>query len=298
MELQVHPPASTHTLGRDLGPVGRLARVVAGLASLGLGGWLATEDGLTAVDVAAIGGYVVLIAGFYLAATAVLGRRLLARISPWTATTLFLTPVVVLALLPGVPNNLRAAIFIYYGVSLLLIAAIGYGGCEVVGIPMAVLRRRDVVYCPLNAIDAVERPLAQVPHRPTALVAGGLVAAAGVLLGVDEFAPDGGGWLPVDARWAAVLLLPAIVVLGRLAWLARADGESPSPGRRTGSVLGVVTLAAAAVITAVTGSVSLFFTAVLALMLVGGVVAALWRVAAAGRRRTASSATNHGPDAW
>lgn len=276
-----HPPAGARTLGRDLGPVGRLVRVVAGLASIGLGGWLATDDGLAAREAAEIGGYLVLITGFYLASTAVLGPRLLGQISPWTATTLFLTPLVVLGALPGVPDPLRAAVALYYGVSLLLIAAIRYGGCEVVGIPMAVLRRRDVVYCPLNAIDAVERPLAQVPRRPVELAAAGLVAAAAVLVALDEFLPGGASWLPVDVRWAAVLLLPAVAVLTRLAWLARRGGEPSSPGWRTGAGngLGAGTLAAAAVVVAVTGSVSVFFAGVLALLLVGGLVAAAWQVA-------------------
>lgn len=269
---QTQQTAGLRTLGRDLGPVGRLARVVAGLSSIGIGVWLAAHEGISALDVAAIGGYLVLIALFYLAITAVLRPRLLGRISPWTATTLFLTPAVVLGVLPAVPTSLRVAVTLYYGASLLLIAAIRYGGCEVVGIPMALLRRRDVIYCPLNAIDAVERPLAHLPHRSIALVAAGLAAAAGVGVAIKEL----GVSLPVDVRWAAVLLLPALVVLGRHAWHARGSSGS---SKRFGSGLGAFTLAAAAVTVATTGSVSLFFAAVLALMLVGGVIAAVWQAA-------------------
>ena len=55
-----------------------------------------------------------------------------------------------LPLSPTVGYNL------YIGVSLLVQAAIRYGGCEVLGIPTLFLRRRYAVYCVFNATDVVE----------------------------------------------------------------------------------------------------------------------------------------------
>ena len=47
----------------------------------------------------------------------------------------------------------------YFSTSLLFSAFAGYGGCEVVAIPSLIFRRWYTVYCPLNAIDVVERSL-------------------------------------------------------------------------------------------------------------------------------------------
>jgi len=38
-------------------------------------------------------------------------------------------------------------------------AAIGYGGCEIAGIPTLVLRRRYTLYCLFNSADLAERAL-------------------------------------------------------------------------------------------------------------------------------------------
>ena len=49
---------------------------------------------------------------------------------------------------------------VYIGVSFILQWRIGYGGCEVVSIPIILLRRRYVTYCiPLVALDAVEKKI-------------------------------------------------------------------------------------------------------------------------------------------
>ncbi len=49
---------------------------------------------------------------------------------------------------------------VYIGISFILQWRIGYGGCEVVSIPIILLRRRYVTYCvPLVALDAMEKKI-------------------------------------------------------------------------------------------------------------------------------------------
>jgi Family of unknown function (DUF6410) len=48
-------------------------------------------------------------------------------------------------------------VLLYLSVSLIVAALSSYGGCEVVAFPGLLLRRHSTVYCPLNAIDLVER---------------------------------------------------------------------------------------------------------------------------------------------
>jgi hypothetical protein len=256
---------SIDALGRDVGPVGRMIRLVLGLAIIGAAGWLLIDNDLSAPELAVTGLFLILITLFYLAMTWLLGRRLLGRISPWTATTLFLTPVVLLGVLPGVPTTLRVAVMVYYGVSLLVIAVIGYGGCEVVGIPMAILRRRDVVYCPLNAADAVERPLTRNRRRAPASIAGALAIAAVFFLLARQWIPADGFRLPFDHRWAVVLFVPTIVILALDTWSGRQALMSSPHTRHSG--LDALALTGALLTVAVTGSIVLFFTAVLAIAL-------------------------------
>jgi hypothetical protein len=46
---------------------------------------------------------------------------------------------------------------------MLVQAVIGYGGCEVVGIPTLILRRRYRIYCAFSGADLVERRLQAQP---------------------------------------------------------------------------------------------------------------------------------------
>jgi hypothetical protein len=52
------------------------------------------------------------------------------------------------------------AAFVFYGVSMLLAAARGYGGCEVLAISNWILRRDDQIGClVLSPVDGYERRL-------------------------------------------------------------------------------------------------------------------------------------------
>jgi hypothetical protein len=83
-----------------------------------------------------------------------------------------------------VPGWSAVGASLYIGVSLLVEALIGYGGCEIAGIPTLVLRRRYTLYCLFNSADLAERAL----RDRSRWVAGVLGVVAFVLtIGVYEW---------------------------------------------------------------------------------------------------------------
>lgn len=85
------------------------------------------------------------------------GRLLFARLSPWAGTAVFLGLPTLLFILGVMPEWAGMAFGMYIGLSLVLTFFMKYGGCEVVALPSMLLGQRYTMYCPLNAIDAVER---------------------------------------------------------------------------------------------------------------------------------------------
>jgi hypothetical protein len=268
------------TIGRDLGPFGRLARLVIGVIAVGAGvANLVGTNWVGGSTVLATAGYVALVAGFYLALHRVLGEAVLARADPFVATVLVLAPVGVLTL-SVFPDALHAAIGLYVGASLILNAAIRYGGCEVLALPTLLFRRRYVIYCPANVVDLAERPM----HGPAgaAVRAAGVVAVAvgGYILVVSEVLDGLGVADPVSSWWAMVLLVPA-GLLGQRAWsLVRARERE----RATGLGLGAAALALLAVELAnvVADAIAITFAVV---VLGGAALAAVRLVAGRVRRR-------------
>src|SRR5256885_15639368 len=91
-----------------------------------------------------------------------LGDRVLSRVDPWIATFILFLPSVVIGILgpPGLrllPREAPLGNSLYIGVGLLVMAANGYGGCEQISIPNIIFRRRQIMYCPYNAVDLAER---------------------------------------------------------------------------------------------------------------------------------------------
>lgn len=81
-----------------------------------------------------------------------------AHLNRWFGALLAVTPVVLVFALGGSVG--RAVAVAYVGVSLLLQAVRGDGGCEVLAIPAIVLRRRTHLICLLfSPIDWVEKHL-------------------------------------------------------------------------------------------------------------------------------------------
>lgn len=50
------------------------------------------------------------------------------------------------------------AVWLFFGLSMLLAAARGYAGCEILALPNLLLGRHDAIWCPLySPVDAAER---------------------------------------------------------------------------------------------------------------------------------------------
>lgn len=145
-------------VGRELWAAGRVARVLAGILFLAAAfGTAVTFHLITPLGLAQIAATVVVAAGAYTLATWAFGERFLARVDPWLAALALVLPLAVVSVLPFVPPAISVGLDAYVAISLLTQAVIRYGGCEIVGIPTLVLRRRFTVYCALNGVDLVER---------------------------------------------------------------------------------------------------------------------------------------------
>ena len=73
---------------------------------------------------------------------------------------LMVAPALVLFLFPA---QLTLGYDVFLGISMVVQAAIAYGGCEIMGIPTLFVRRRYTVYCAMNGADVVEHWLVKRP---------------------------------------------------------------------------------------------------------------------------------------
>jgi hypothetical protein len=143
------------TSAPSAGIIGRTLRLMLG----GLLAWMTftvmrAEDRAFNLRVLAVFGSVTL---FY-AVVHVIVRRYGTALNRWLGATLALVPVVLIFALGGPVG--RVATVGYIGVSLLLQAIRGDGGCEVLAIPGIAFRRRTHLMCLLfSPIDWVEKHL-------------------------------------------------------------------------------------------------------------------------------------------
>jgi hypothetical protein len=153
----VADPRTTNgfVFGRDIGPVGRLFRLVFVLIAIAsLSSRIAKQ--LHGVEYLWMTMFVLLIFAGYLAFFWAMNRWLFDRVSPWTAAAMLLVPVLAYPLQLG-PPTFHNAIAVYTTISALLCPIIGYGGLEVVSLPALLLRTRPVLYSPFNTVDVSER---------------------------------------------------------------------------------------------------------------------------------------------
>lgn len=252
----------TAVIGRDSGMFGRVFRLVTGGLAVvgGITGMVARPTG-----VPWIAGWFLGLAVFYLLLHRLAAWRLSERVDPFLATVLVLGPLGVFTL-SVFPDTLHAAVALYIGASLVLTAVMGYGGCEVVALPTMLFRRRSVVYCPINILDAAERPL----HRTGSRVERGAAIVALVVAGwylvvapiLDRIGlPD-----PVSDGWSLLLVPPAVVLAVR-AWSAR-EARPTAFGYALGAA---ALLAGAGIITGLVPQDLVFGAAILVGLGLGGV---------------------------
>lgn len=213
------PAVSTPTIGRDAGPFGRVFRLLSGLLAVGAGiTGLVTDRGGPPAVLQTVG-YVLGLAVFYPLLHRGLAQRISDRVDPFLATVVLLGPLGVFGL-SVFPHPLHTAVGLYIGASLILAAAIGYGGCEVVALPTVLFGHRAVGYCPINILDAAERPLHRRGDR-TGRAAGVIALAVGSWYLIISPVLDRFGLPELVSRWWALLLLAPAVVLADHAWRAR-----------------------------------------------------------------------------
>lgn len=212
---------SDFVIGRELGPIGRWLRLFLGvyflvflvLNPLYLHPLPAQKLPGFALSV---GTYFLVIAVFHFIAFYLLGDAVLSKLNPWAGTAIFVGFPTVLALLGVFSQIVQVAFGLYIGVSLILLFFMRYGGCEVVAIPSLLLGRRFTMYCPYNAIDAIE--LAMTPdrewtrHRLLTILSLAIVIFVGgyfILVDWNDLLGRYGLAIRIDNRWSLLLLVPS-----------------------------------------------------------------------------------------
>lgn len=202
---------SGFTIGYDLGTVGAWVRILIGvIASLAF--LIIDLADVGAGFLAESGAWLLGILGVYTAGYVLMSRRILTRLNPWASTVIFYGPVLVLPYLDALPATFRVALSTYVIVSIVVVVFIRYGGCEVVGIPSLIVRRRHVVYCPWNTVDLVDKAIEDSPW--SSQLQGRLFAAvAVVVLGVAVVA----GAFLLEEAFVLVWVIAALVSVGLVA---------------------------------------------------------------------------------
>ena len=144
-------------VGQEVGNCGRCTRVVLGLLGLVYIGTSVAQMGPSATLLGQIGGSLLLTAVLYLVLFWVLGASVLSHLHPWVRTGIFWAPMLFIPLLLLISWGWGFVVLLYLSVACLLAALTSYGGCEVVALPSLLFQRYYTVYCPLNAIDLIER---------------------------------------------------------------------------------------------------------------------------------------------
>jgi uncharacterized protein DUF6410 len=141
-------------VGQEVGSCGRYTRFVLGLLGLVYIGTSVVQMGPSATLLGQIAGGLLLTVVLYIVLFWALGERVP---HPWLRTVIFWLPAVFILL----PWGWGFGVLLYWSLACLLTALMAYGGCEVVALPSLLFRRYYTVYCPLNAIDLVERRYTQ-----------------------------------------------------------------------------------------------------------------------------------------
>ncbi len=242
-----HQPQFEFSIGHGIGPVGRWFRLFLGIYFLLLGvlnplvlNPIPREELATAA--LQVGGYFLLITIVYFVVFYLLGEFVFARMNPWTGTTVFLGFPALLFFMGVFPQFFGMAFGLYASMSLILIFFMRYGGCEVISLPSLILKKRYTMYCPFNAVDAVERGIFPDnnydKNKIMSIISLGIVVFVGgyfFLFEMQQLLSQFGIAIDIDNKWALLLLIP-VLHLGKKTWdAARESGGSLTlPVRRYG----------------------------------------------------------------
>jgi hypothetical protein len=152
MSLKKEKPG--FAVGREVGRCGRFTRLVLGLLGLILIGTTVAQARLSFALIGQMVGGLLLTAALYLILFWQLGERIA---HPWLRTVIFWAPLAFVPFLFLIPWGWGLGVLLYWSVSCLMAALLSHGDCEIVAFPSLLFGRHYTVYCPLNAIDLVER---------------------------------------------------------------------------------------------------------------------------------------------
>jgi hypothetical protein len=147
---------------REIGPLGTATRVVGGVVAIAVPigvsgvGWWDLGAALVAFPLVATAAGALVTAGYQRFAPGALARRhAICSVPGCTLTAIIVVIAVGLSALTAVS---MVAFWVWIGASLLLAAARGYGGCELLAFPNALTRRRDqigcIIYTPIDRAEA------------------------------------------------------------------------------------------------------------------------------------------------
>ena len=144
-------------VGQEVGSCGSCTRFVLGLLLLVFIGTSVAQSGPSAALIGQLAGGLLLTAILYIVLFWVLGASVLSHLHPWIRTGIFWAPMLFIPIRLLISWGWGYGVLLYLSVALIVGGLTAYGGCEVVALPSLLFRRHYTVYCPLNAIDLVER---------------------------------------------------------------------------------------------------------------------------------------------
>jgi hypothetical protein len=152
--------------GREIGPIGTASRVVGGLLAIALPvalsgfGWWDAAAALVVFPLVATVGAALISVGYGRFAPGLLASRHAICSAPGCSLILIVAAASS-ALDALTPVRGAVALWVWLGASMLLAAARGYGGCEILAISNMITGRRDqigcILYTPIDAAEARRR---------------------------------------------------------------------------------------------------------------------------------------------
>lgn len=215
-----HKSEPLFRIGNGVGPFGRWFRLFAGInAVLYLSINPILLDPMPADRLGPyfgeVGLWFAVLAITYLMGVWLFGRLVFSRLNPWAGTAIFLGTPAALRMLDLVPVTFLVAFGLYVGTSLVATFFMRYGGCEVVALPSLLLGKRYTMYCPYNAVDAVERAVTlddySRTHRVVAILSLAVTFFVGGYFFLEEILGFFGRYglaFDVDQRLAWLLWIP------------------------------------------------------------------------------------------
>jgi hypothetical protein len=151
---------------REIGPIGTVSRIAGGLIAIalpiGIGGfaWWDAAAALVALPLVATGAAALIIATYQRLAPEALrrGRAICSGPACWLIAIMIGSAAGIDALTPASGG---VALWVWLGASMLIAAARGYGGCEVLAVPNLITGRHDqigcILYTPIDRMEARRR---------------------------------------------------------------------------------------------------------------------------------------------